>query len=653
MPVAISFPDPVNSAAQFLDGVAKGSAASSATSQAADANNSTATLVSKDRKTSDEDFDAVLAMLLNGGIPPLQAPALPVSVKVPEPVSVSVKMDSNAAETGTSNALDTATANSGTDANAVVESSVGGVGQMLLRGRDSGTGVNAVGESSIGRVEQMLLGGKDSAPQQLTASLSLASAKVAASLSGKTSTSETAESANVNGLNLSNTTPTTFSSTVETAAKAQKGQGGVSSQVTSDVNASTTQVLPIVGADKNVDAAATTVNITVLSEPPAVVSAKPLSKEIMQALERIGRPPESKVVADEILQPTTAAVKVTTSTTQNLGSTSGETQASAGSILALNSMSAVVSTTPTTIALKTATTTSSEPSTKGTTDQQVTQSSDPKTFVTGLEVSPPSTAKLIRSSSSKTVEAKTGVTATLEPFKSIPDNAASTTDLMTTANEQFQRSKESSKQDALSDTDSPASGRPKSQASSKSDLTAGAIQSGLTSSASPNSVPDLAASISADMRQPLTSQVSRSIMDHVERNGVRQSDSLSVRLDPPELGEMTIQLSKTHEGLAVRVTAREAVTMDMLFARGQEIESQLRGQHINFKSLEFQRADMSDSGFSHGQGQGQPQQQNNASRRSANLLNQILGGTRGLSPISNSHPRSATSDSNYGLSFRA
>ena len=68
---------------------------------------------------------------------------------------------------------------------------------------------------------------------------------------------------------------------------------------------------------------------------------------------------------------------------------------------------------------------------------------------------------------------------------------------------------------------------------------------------------------------------------------------------------MTIELSKTLEGLAVRVTAREAVTMDMLFARGQEIESQLRGQHMNLKSLEFQRTDMFSSGFSQGHGQSQ------------------------------------------------
>ena len=100
------------------------------------------------------------------------------------------------------------------------------------------------------------------------------------------------------------------------------------------------------------------------------------------------------------------------------------------------------------------------------------------------------------------------------------------------------------------------------------------------------------------------------------------------------------------------MTAREAVTMDMLFARGQEIESQLRGQHMNLKSLEFQRTDMSSSGFSLGQGQGQPQQQNNSSRRSENLMNQIRSGTRGVSLL-NPGIRSATPDSSYGLSFRA
>lgn len=154
------------------------------------------------------------------------------------------------------------------------------------------------------------------------------------------------------------------------------------------------------------------------------------------------------------------------------------------------------------------------------------------------------------------------------------------------------------------------------------------------------------ASISSEVRQPLSSQVSHAILSHIEHSGVRSNDSLSVRLDPPELGEMRIELSKTVEGLAVRVTASEAVTMDMLLARGQEIESQLRGQQMNFKSLEFLQPGMSGNSFSQGQ-------QNAESRSSEKLSNQIRRGLRNSGPTSPVVGRSATTDSAYGLSFRA
>ncbi len=160
-------------------------------------------------------------------------------------------------------------------------------------------------------------------------------------------------------------------------------------------------------------------------------------------------------------------------------------------------------------------------------------------------------------------------------------------------------------------------------------------------------LPDLAVSISSEMRQPLSNQVSQALMEHIERNGARQNDSLTVRLDPPELGEMTIELSKTHEGLAVRVTAREAVTMDMLFARGQEIESHLRGQQMNLKSLEFLQADMSGNQFSQGQ------QQSDPSRRSGNSMNQMRRASRSSGPANVNFGRIAAPDSAYGLSFRA
>ena len=174
-----------------------------------------------------------------------------------------------------------------------------------------------------------------------------------------------------------------------------------------------------------------------------------------------------------------------------------------------------------------------------------------------------------------------------------------------------------------------------------------AVRSDMVQPNAAHSLPDLATSISGEMRQPLSNQVSQAIMEHIERNGVRSHDTLSVRLDPPELGEMTIELSKTLEGLAVRVTAREAVTMDMLLARGQEIESHLRGQQMNLKSLEFLRADMSGNQFSQGQ------QQNEGSRRSENLMNPVRRGSRSSIPANTNVGRITTPDSTYGLSFRA
>jgi len=161
-----------------------------------------------------------------------------------------------------------------------------------------------------------------------------------------------------------------------------------------------------------------------------------------------------------------------------------------------------------------------------------------------------------------------------------------------------------------------------------------------------NSFSNFTASVSSEVRQPLSSQVSHAILAHIEHSGVRSNDSLSVRLDPPELGEMRIELSKTLEGLAVRVTASEAVTMDMLLARGQEIESQLRSQQMNLKSLEFLQPGMSGNSFSQ-------RQQNAESRTSEKLMNQVRRGLRSSGPTNPVVGRTTTPDSGYGLSFRA
>jgi hypothetical protein len=114
-------------------------------------------------------------------------------------------------------------------------------------------------------------------------------------------------------------------------------------------------------------------------------------------------------------------------------------------------------------------------------------------------------------------------------------------------------------------------------------------------------LPDLTSSVTSEMRQPLSSQVSRAVLEYVERRTTADSDTITVRLDPPDLGEMVIELSKSKEGLSVRVTAREAVTMDMLLARGSEIETQLRGEKMDLRSLEFLSPDMMNGGAFQGQ----------------------------------------------------
>lgn len=161
-----------------------------------------------------------------------------------------------------------------------------------------------------------------------------------------------------------------------------------------------------------------------------------------------------------------------------------------------------------------------------------------------------------------------------------------------------------------------------------------------------NTSSEVATPVSGEVRQPLSYQVSQAIIQHIQGHKVRSSDSLTVRLDPPELGEMSIELSKTEDGLAVRVTAREAVTMDMLLTRGHEIESHLRGQQMNLKSLEFLQAGMSGNPFSQGQ-------QNPGSRNSEKLMNLVRRGSRAASPLNTGAGRITISDSAYGLSFRA
>jgi flagellar hook-length control protein FliK len=161
-------------------------------------------------------------------------------------------------------------------------------------------------------------------------------------------------------------------------------------------------------------------------------------------------------------------------------------------------------------------------------------------------------------------------------------------------------------------------------------------------------LPDLTTAVTSEMRQPLSYQVSRAVMEHLERRTTAESDTMTVQLDPPDLGEMVIELSKSKEGLSVRVTAREAVTMDMLLARGSEIESQLRGEKMDLRSLEFLSPDM----------MGGKAFQGHTSQDSTSKFDQLVGTQRRNSHNGTATPIASgattrTGDSQHVLNFRA
>ena len=133
------------------------------------------------------------------------------------------------------------------------------------------------------------------------------------------------------------------------------------------------------------------------------------------------------------------------------------------------------------------------------------------------------------------------------------------------------------------------------QTNSDAARTAAAGATGATTAISPS---EFTSTTTNELRQPLSSQVSQAVLEHFENQSAQKPDALTVRLDPPELGEMVIEISRASDGLAVRVTAREPVTMDMLLTRGREIEVQLRGEKMDLSSLEFLSPGMSGGGSS-------------------------------------------------------
>ena len=111
--------------------------------------------------------------------------------------------------------------------------------------------------------------------------------------------------------------------------------------------------------------------------------------------------------------------------------------------------------------------------------------------------------------------------------------------------------------------------------------------SATTNTGSTAAVTSFAELVSSEVRQPLSSQVSQAVYEHLQKHGGTDKPALTMRLDPPELGELVISMKQTKEGMSIRVTAREPVTMDMLLARGEEIQQQLKESNADIVELQF------------------------------------------------------------------
>jgi hypothetical protein len=104
--------------------------------------------------------------------------------------------------------------------------------------------------------------------------------------------------------------------------------------------------------------------------------------------------------------------------------------------------------------------------------------------------------------------------------------------------------------------------------------------------------------------QPLTTQVLTALAQRLSSVVGQTADSLTLRLDPPELGEVEVQFQRLDDGITIRVTAKESVTMEMLMSRGAEIEKLLRSQNPEVQRIELHHPD-SPGEFGFGQGAGQ------------------------------------------------
>ncbi len=87
--------------------------------------------------------------------------------------------------------------------------------------------------------------------------------------------------------------------------------------------------------------------------------------------------------------------------------------------------------------------------------------------------------------------------------------------------------------------------------------------------------------------RPMTSQVLVAMAQNLSVIKEQSSGSLTLRLDPPELGEMEVQFRQGAQGVELRLSARVPVTLQMLLSRGDEISRVLSGLDIDISKVEI------------------------------------------------------------------
>lgn len=133
-----------------------------------------------------------------------------------------------------------------------------------------------------------------------------------------------------------------------------------------------------------------------------------------------------------------------------------------------------------------------------------------------------------------------------------------------------------------------------------------------TAALNSTSTPVLSSTSPSAAAPPLTSQILSALVQQHSTVLQDNAGSLTLRLDPPELGQLDVKFTQGADGISVRVSADEAVTMEMLLSRGGEIERMLLNQNSDFVKVEFAAPDSDgrsdQSSFSNAQQDGAEQQ---------------------------------------------